>query len=403
MVDSYTPYGGAKELWQCREDEILYDGPAGTGKTRAALEKCHLMAMKYPGARILLVRKTRASMSQSVLVTLEEKVFGNQLNLKSGARRTHRESYKYPNGSELVVGGLDNADRIMSTEYDAFFLAEATESTEDDWEKLLTRLRNGKMPYQQAIADCNPSYPRHWLKIRADEGRMKRIQSRHEDNPTVTKSYLDRLSKLSGHRKARLYKGTWTAAEGLVYDSWDSSVFVKRLDEYEPKRIIISVDEGYTNPCSMHVHLIDGDGRDYIRHEFYKTGQKNNKIIKQLKSWKEQYPELEAVVVDPSAKKLIVDIQDADLPVIGANNDITGGIQAVQERLEVPGDGNPRLVIDPDCKNAIMEMESYQWKENKDGTKQDKPEKKNDHAMDEIRYGTMYLAENSGNFEVFAI
>jgi len=108
-------------------------------------------------------------------------------------------------------------------------------------------------------------------------------------------------------------------------------------------------------------------------------------------------------VVDPSAKKLIVDIQDADLPVIGANNDITGGIQAVQERLEVPGDGNPRLVIDPDCKNAIMEMESYQWKENKDGTKQDKPEKKNDHAMDEIRYGTMYLAENSGNFEVFAI
>jgi len=153
----------------------------------------------------------------------------------------------------------------------------------------------------------------------------------------------------------------------------------------------------------MHVHLLDNDGRDYIRHEFYKTQQKNNRIIRQLKKWQEQYPQLEAIVVDPAAKKLIVDIQDADLPVIKANNDVTGGIQEVQERLEVPTDGKPRLTIDPDCSNAIMELESYCWKENRDGTKQDKPTKQNDHAMDEIRYGCMYLSENSGDFEVFTI
>jgi len=267
-LKDYEPHGGAAKVWKCRDPEILMDGPAGTGKTLSVLFKCHIMCMKYPGARILLTRKTRASMTHTVLVTLEEKVLAQQPSLKAGARRSHRDSYRYPNGSEMICIGMDNAERIMSLEIDAVFACEATELTEDDWEKLLTRLRNGKMPYQQAIADCNPSYPRHWLKVRADEGRMSRITSRHEDNPAVTKEYLDRLSKLSGHRKARLFQGTWTAAEGLVYDTWDSSVFVKRLDEYEPKRVIVSVDEGYTNPCSMHVHLIDGDGRDYIRHEF---------------------------------------------------------------------------------------------------------------------------------------
>jgi len=196
-MSGFKTYGGATELFSSQDGEILFDGPAGTGKTRSALEKCHLMAMKHKGARILLTRKTRASMTHTVLVTLEDHVMKDQPSLKSGPRRSHRDSYRYPNGSELICIGMDNAERIMSLEIDAVFCAESTELTEDDWEKLLTRLRNGKMPYQQAIADCNPSYPRHWLKVRADEGRMSRIQSRHEDNPTVTQSYLDRLSKLS--------------------------------------------------------------------------------------------------------------------------------------------------------------------------------------------------------------
>jgi len=398
----YCPYGGARQLWQSKDSEILIDGPAGTGKTRSILEKCHLMAMKYPGARILLTRKTRASMTHTVLVTLEEKVMGDQLSLKSGARRSHRDSYRYPNGSELICIGMDNAERIMSLEIDAVYCCEATELTEDDWEKLLTRLRNGKMPYQQAIADCNPSYPRHWLKVRADEGRMKRIISRHEDNPAITSAYLDRLSKLSGHRRERLFKGNWTSAEGLVYDNWDAGIHVCELDEVRVDRAIISIDEGYTNPCAVLVLLADNDGRVHIKKEWCKTQQLETQVVAKVQELSEKY-NAEAIIADPSAKKLIEALKAADLHAVGANNDVFGGIQTIQNMLEVQGDGRPRLTVDPSCTSFIDEIESYQWKENRDGSKEDKPVKQNDHCQDSARYGCMYLAEHSGSFEAFAV
>jgi predicted O-methyltransferase YrrM len=57
----------------------------------------------------------------------------------------------------IVVVGLDKAQKVMSSEYDVIFVQEAIELTVDDWEALTTRLRNGKISFQQLLADCNPS------------------------------------------------------------------------------------------------------------------------------------------------------------------------------------------------------------------------------------------------------
>jgi len=399
----YCPYGGARSLWASKSREILFDGPAGTGKTRAGVEKAVLQAMKYPGCRILFVRKTRASLTESVLVTLETHVVPGQPWTR-GQKRSHRQAYNLPNGSTIVCGGLDNVDRIMSTEYDAIYLFEATEATLDDWEKLLTRLRNGIMPYQQAVADCNPSHPKHWLKERADAGKMKRIMSRHQDNPKVSEDYLASLSALSGHRRARLYEGKWCAAEGLIYDMWDEAVFMRKPDSFEPVRCIIGIDEGYTNPCSKHLYLVDNDGRMYIAEEDYRTQQLEADVVAIVRQWCDKYQGiLETVVADPSAAKLIASLEAAGVPVTPANNNVYDGIKAGQERMSVAGDGQPRLFVDPSCKAFVEEIGGYIWKENRDGTHEDKPVKQNDHAMDEYRYVSMYLSQTDGAYEVYSL
>lgn len=402
---TYTPYGGARSLWSCKAREILFDGPAGTGKTRASVEKAVLQAMKYDGCRILFVRKTRASLTESVLVTLEEHVLPTSSSIKSGQKRSHRQSYSFPNGSVIVTGGLDNPDRLMSTEYDAIYLFEATEATVDDWEKLLTRLRNGVMPYQQAIADCNPSHPKHWLKTRSDAGQMKRIMSRHQDNPKVTEDYLASLAALTGHRRDRLFKGKWVAAEGLIYDMWDEAVYVGLPeDDFEAVRAVVGVDEGYTNPCSKHLYLIDNDGRVLMYKEDYKTNQLEKDVVEWVKIQYDAYESIfETVVVDPSAAKLIASLRDSGIPVIEANNAVYDGIKTCQERLIIAGDGKPRFYVDPSCTSFIEEIGGYAWKENRDGSYEDKPVKTNDHAMDEWRYVSMYLAETDGSFEAFSL
>jgi phage terminase large subunit len=116
----YRGFGAACELFHCRAPEVLLSGPAGTGKSRACLEKGYWLALRYPRSRGLIARKTRASLTEAALVTWEEKVAGHSRRLRRGPSRANREVYRFPNGSEIVVGGIDRASRVMSTEFDWF-------------------------------------------------------------------------------------------------------------------------------------------------------------------------------------------------------------------------------------------------------------------------------------------
>jgi PBSX family phage terminase large subunit len=407
----YRPFGGALTLFYCKDEEILVDGPAGTGKTRAVLEKLHLCLCKYAGARVLALRKTRSSMTQSILVTFEEKVLPDGSPIKTGANREQRSRYVYPNGSELVLGGLDNADRIMSTEFDIIAVFEATEATEDDWERLSTRLRNGVMPYQQIIAECNPAGQYHWLNQRALQGRMTRILSRHRDNPTVSDAYLKRLGQLTGARRERLLEGKWANQEGLVYDDFDVSVHVipNRLVPVMPAGWetwdrIRSIDFGYTNPFVCQWWAIDPDGRLYLYREIYRTRrlvEDHAKDILRL-SGEERYS---ATVADHDAEDRAT-LERHGVKTTAAKKAVTPGIQAVQARLLPAGDGRPRIFLlegallepDPELVDAkkptctVQEFDGYAWPKGVDGKAQkEEPVKVDDHGMDTMRYAVAHF------------
>jgi len=409
----YGPRGAAKELFYCKAPEILMEGPAGTGKSRGVLEKVNLCLLKYPGSRWLICRKTRASMTESVLVTFEEKVVPAGSPMVSNQLRRVRQSYEYPNGSMLVVGGLDNPDRIMSTEYDGIALFEGTEATEDDAEKLTTRLRNGVMPYQQFIVDCNPSSPSHWLNQRASAGRMTRLLSRHEDNPTLFRNggwteqgrrYIDVLERLTGARYQRLRAGKWAAAEGLVYDGYDAAIHLIDPFPIPPEwRRIRSIDIGYVNPFVCQWWAIDPDGRMYRYRELYRTKrlvEEHAALINRL-SEGETY---EATVSDHD-----LDARDklhlAGIYTAPAYKAVVPGIDAVSARLKSAGDKRPRLFlmrdarIDPDeaLRDAKAptcteeEIDGYIYATGIDGKpRKEEPVKLNDHGLDAMRYAVAY-------------
>lgn len=272
----YVPRGYSADLQHLTNSEIILSGPAGTGKSRACLEKIDRLCWEYPGLRALIVRKTRASLSQAALYTYEKFVLGPGNPILDGPRREYRQSYRYPNGSEVAVGGMDNATRIMSTEWDIIFVQEAIELSVDEWESLMTRLRSGVLPYQQLIADTNPDKPTHWLKKRSEDGTAIMLHTRHEDNPRLWDeerndwtregaAYMAKLDALTGVRKERLRYGRWVQAEGAVYEEFDLAVHV--IDGFEIPadwRRIRSIDFGYSNPFVCQWWAMDHDGRMYL-------------------------------------------------------------------------------------------------------------------------------------------
>lgn len=384
-----------------RREEIVLSGPAGTGKSRACLEKLHLCALNYPRMRGLILRKTRESLTQAALVTFEEKVLPEGSRLTDGAQRNVRQVYRYPNGTEIVVGGLDKASKVMSTEYDLVYVQEATELAEDDWEKLTTRLRNGIMPYQQLIADCNPDAPTHWLKQRANDGRTLLLESRHEDNPTVTAAYLARLDALTGVRLQRLRWGRWVAAEGQVYEGWDAAVH--RIDRFEIPREwprFWAVDFGYVNPFVWSAYARDPDGRLFRYREIYRTGRLVEDHARLIRALTKDEPRPRAIVCDHDAEDRATLERHLQMPTLPAFKAVSAGLQAVNGRLRPAGDGRVRLfylrdslverdpALDEKKKPACTEEEydGYIWDTSAGRRKGEDPVKLNDHGMDATRY-----------------
>jgi phage terminase large subunit len=285
----YTPRETANRLiFRCHAPEVLISGPAGTGKSLACLWKLHQCAGEVAGLRALILRKTRESLTDSALVTFERDVLPEGCPMLAGARRDSRKRYAYPNGSEIVVAGFRQSSRdvsakVMSTDWDLIFVQESIELGEEEWERLTTRLRNGKLPYQQLIGDTNPDKPSHWLKKRCDSGKTLLLESRHEDNPRLWdapaqcwtpegEAYIAKLDALSGPRKERLRFGRWTQAEGLVYSDWDPAVHVVERREIPvtwPR--YLAVDFGYTSAFICQWWAEDNDGRLWLYREIVHT------------------------------------------------------------------------------------------------------------------------------------
>lgn len=419
----YQPYGAALKMWKSSRREVVLAGPAGTGKTRANLQKLHYCATKYPGMRGLIVRKTRESLNQTALVTYESKVLPPGW-LDIIHFNTQEQQYEYPNGSIIALGGLDKASKIMSSEWDMIVVLEATELTEDDWEALTTRLRNGVMPYQQLIGDCNPGPPTHWLKQRADRGATLMLESRHDDNPSVTKAYIATLDALTGVRKLRLRYGKWAAAEGMVYETWDAALHIvseKQLIEWgvlHPngtvnlafiRTFVASVDWGYKNPGVILVFGIDSEDRAYLLRQIYRTQRDIDWWIAQAKQLTYEF-RIEQFLCDPSQPAYIAQFNAQGMNAVGAINDIAPGISAVQSCLNVDYSGRPRLCVyenslkeRDELRDAVhktycleQEIDAYVWPQDKAGQAlKEVPVKVDDHALDALRYFCMSLSQDN--------
>lgn len=404
----FRPYGAAERMFYSKEKELLLSGPAGTGKSRAELEKIHLCAMKYPGMRALFLRKTRKSLTEAALFTFETKVVQAHHPILRGPTRPFRHNYRYPNGSEIVVGGLDNPDRVMSTEYDMAYVQEAPECTEEDWELVTTRLRNGAMPYQQLLADANPDSPTHWLYQRCQAGRTLLLESRHEDNPTVTATYLATLDALSGVRYQRLRLGLWVAAEGMVYEGWDPAIHrVQRFDIPKDWARYWVVDFGFTHPFVWSAYAQDPDGRLYRYREIYRTQRLVEDHAKEILTVvkRENDPKPSAIICDHDAEDRATLERHLGMETTAAHKSVSDGIQAVASRLKVAGDGKARMFFlrdslverDPNLADRKLpccteeEPEGYVWNLGGGRRKGEEPVKENDHGLDAARYMVAHL------------
>lgn len=452
---AYVPYGAGKELFESRDPELCLDGPAGTAKTTAILNKLHACLLKYPGARALVARKRNTDLAGSAMVTFREHVLRAEEGVRYfGGNKIRPAAFQYPNGpdasdpyeggSELVVNGLDKPEKVKSTEFDLAYINEATECTEEDVEFVKSRLRHYRMPYQQLVLDCNPGPPTHWLNVRmnprgttfdASVHSCRRVLSRHQDNPR----YFDRvaqqwtaegrayiegtLGSLTGVRRLRLKDGLWAAAEGVVYDEWQPDVHIlKRFTIPQDWPRYWVCDFGYNDPFVCQWWAVGDDGRLYRYRELYMTGRLVEDHARQIlrASGYELRGGTQLVRIrddaDPLPRAVICDHDLEDrktlekhtrLTTVPAYKERAVRIQAMKARLRVdPATGKARLYYlqdslierDPELARrkkptcSEEEIEGYIWKRSpRLDHAEDEPMDGDDHGMDCSAYMVGFL------------
>ena len=221
-------------------------------------------------------------------------------------------------------------------------------------------------------------------------------------NPKEIKSLTASLS--ASELEARRY-GKFITNGGLVYSEFDESVNV--IEPFDiPKEWYdnISIDPGLNNPLSAHWYAVDYDGNIYVIAELYETRQtveyhsgKIKEICKRL-GWPAASNGMYGAIIDSAANqrtlsspKNVCEIfyDNGILVNPKVNKDLYSGINRVKSYLK-NADGVSKLFIFKNCVNMIREIKGYFW------GNEDAPIKKDDHAMDDLRYYIMNRPENRG-------
>lgn len=138
------------------DKEVLYDGPAGSSKTYSDLAWVYWAMNRYPRVRILGLRRTTVSFRESIQIGWEQHILGqdHEWLTKGGSLRTRTQyeniSSKSPGlGAHFAIGGTDEIEKHLSSEWDKVIFFEATQPgmLEYDWNTIGTRMRGTGIPH----------------------------------------------------------------------------------------------------------------------------------------------------------------------------------------------------------------------------------------------------------------
>ena len=131
--------GKQMQFIRAEADEVLFGGAAGGGKSYGQLIDAFLYAMKYPGSKQIIFRRTFPELDKSIIRTALE-VFPQDVFRYNASSHTGR----FSNGSILDFGYCDNERdvyRYQSAEFDVIRFDELTHFTEEMYIYMMSRLR----------------------------------------------------------------------------------------------------------------------------------------------------------------------------------------------------------------------------------------------------------------------
>ncbi|MBD9197177.1 MAG: PBSX family phage terminase large subunit, partial [Clostridiales bacterium] len=386
--------------WQA----IICDGAVRSGKTFCMGLSFFLWAQHdFSGRQFALCGKTVGALRRNLLTELLPSLrrIGMEVQENRSAN-TLTVVYAGHRNQFLLFGGKDasSAALIQGSTLAGLLLDETALMPRSFVEQAVARcsVRGSKLWF-----NCNPEGPEHWFYKewieKAESRGALRLHFTMEDNPGLPPEIRQRYERLyTGVFYRRFVLGEWAAAQGLVYDFFDPARDAAEVPEGPFSAWRMSVDYGTVNPLSMGLWG-QKNGVWYRTDEFYFDSRREGRQMTDAE-YAEKLRKLAGgrtireVIVDPSAASFMEVLRRNGWKVRKADNDVISGIRKTADALK-----EGRIVICERCTDCLREMDLYVWDLEAGG---DRVVKKNDHAMDDMRYFVTGVLGSGTAFAVWA-
>ncbi len=402
-----------KQFIEAREDEVLYGGAAGGGKSDALLIFSILRRAAIPGSRGLILRRTYAELERSLILRSLELLSG-RATYNAGNHR-----WRFPNGSMIEFGYCERDEDVyhyQSAEYEDICFDELTQFGEFQYTYLLSRLRTTKPGVRCLVrAATNPGGVGHgWVKQRFIDvatpgevytdvatGRTRRfIPAKLDDNPHIDADYSRRLDELPEAERRALKDGDWDVFAGQYFREWSRDIHVIRPIEIPHWwRRFRSLDYGL-DCCACYWWAVGPDQRCYIYRELYQPDLRLSEAAKKILAMTPEGEKIDYTVASPdlwnrnqhtgfSGAEVM---QREGLLLRPADNARIPGWRALREYLapyrDEQGVQTAHLLVFDHCTNLIRTLPML-IHDNHDPEDADTEPHEVTHGPDSVRYGIM--------------
>lgn len=415
--------------------EVVYAGGVGSGKTLSGGFKTLRAAIKWPGTQLLVGRQTYGALrdtTQKVLFEGDDKppVIPPDLVAQVIPKENR---YILHNGTEILCRSLEphNIEKLLSLNLGGFYVDECTETTENVWLALMSRLRHPIGP-RNGWGTTNPhGHDWVWRNFHPDgpnmvEGRRMYVQPTR-GNPHLPPDYFAMLETRPKEWRKRFVEASFDTAAGAIWDMWNRNihVFETNLIGDMPARWYRgrAMDHGRRNPTAVLWFMVDNDGFLIVSDEHYQEGllpSQHGPIVRAKDATLAPGISLGAIISPPDCFRqdanghTVADEyqESAGLTMTLANDNVDAGLLRVAEWLQrdpglafpewhpwagtvgPDGLGSPRLFVADRCQNLIAEIPDYRWadlspQQEEVRDKPEQPRKLRDHACDALRYLVM--------------
>lgn len=380
FIPKFLPYiYDYSERWQ------FWCGSAGSGKSYTIAQKIIIRCCREP-IKVLVCRRYATTLRNSCFSLFKEILSKWQLTKYVKIKETDM-SITFPNGSQIIMTGLDEETKLLSlTNISSIWVEEAFEVEKPKIEQLNLRMR-GQASNQQIFLSWNPISKNSWLydfTVANPPNNSVFIHSTYKDNPFLNAEYIQALDEMEVRNPARyrVYgRGEWGVdSEGLVITNW-------RKEEFDPMELAAGglehrsgMDLGWIDKSAIVDTLYDRANKIiYVFNEFYKSGCQLSELAEAIRSMNLQKTKIYVDAAEPRSIQFFKNEGINAVACAKGKDSVKAGLMFLQDHL---------IVVHPKCENFVNELENFSYIRSKQtGEWTEDTTHEFSHAIDACRYG----------------